>query len=238
MRKVIVSGGSRGIGAETVRHFSSLGDKVAFIYKSSEERARSLCEETGAYSVQADVSDAPQACGAINKAAEYLGGMDVLVINAGISHIAQICDTTDEDWMRIVNTNLSSAFYLAREASKIMVQNHYGRIITVGSIWGKCGSSCESAYSASKAGLRGLTMSLAKELAPSGITANCVEPGLIDTEMNRCFESSVIKELCDEIPAGRMGKAQEVASLIAFLASDEAAYINGQCIGIDGAWGI
>lgn len=238
MRKIIVSGGSRGIGAEVVRRFSSLGDKVAFIYKSSEEKAKALCEQTGAYAVRADVSDPIEACEGIKNATELIGGIDVLIINAGISHIAQICDTTNEDWMRIVNTNLSSAFYLAREASEIMVKNHFGRIITVGSIWGKCGSSCESAYSASKAGIRGLTMSLAKELAPSGITANCVEPGLINTEMNSCFDSDVIKELCDEIPAGRMGRAEEVASLIAFLASDEAAYINGQCIGIDGAWGI
>lgn len=236
MRKVLITGGSRGIGAATVEKFSSLGDKVAFIYNNSTECANALSEKCGAYPVKADISSPEGVKSAINNAVEYLGGLDILVSNAGVSHIAQICDTDDDQWRRVVDTDLSGPYYLLREASKIMVKEHKGRIITVGSVWGKCGASCESAYSAAKAGLRGLTMALAKELGPSGITVNCVEPGIIRTDMNSCFDEDTLKAISDEIPVGRVGEPLEVASLIAFLSSDEAAYINGQCIAIDGGW--
>ncbi len=236
MRRVLISGGGRGIGAAAVEKFVSLGDKVAFIYRSDDASAKALCEKTGAYAVKADVSDLEGAEKAIIDTVEYLGGIDVLVSNAGVSFISQICDTTNDDLRRVIDTNLTAAFCLAREASKHMVREHYGRIINVGSVWGKCGASCEVAYSASKAGVRGLTMALAKELGPSGITVNCVEPGMIKTDMNKCFDEDTIKEITDEIPAGRLGEPEEVASLIAFLASDNASYINGQCIAIDGGW--
>lgn len=236
MSKVLISGGSRGIGAALVRQFASLGDDVAFIYRSDDESARKLSLETGSYYIKADISDSASAVSAFNTAVSLLDGLDILVCNAGISYVSQICDTGDVDWKKIIDTNLSQAFYLTREASRVMVRNHYGRIIVVGSVWGRCGASCEAAYSASKAGLRGLAMALAKELGPSGITVNCVEPGMIDTDMNKCFTEDDIKAVCDEIPAGRMGKPSEVADLIAFLASDKASYINGQCIAIDGGW--
>ncbi len=236
MRKVLITGGSRGIGAATVEKFASLGDKVAFVYKNSEERAEGLAERFGAYPIKADLSTAEGVRAAVNCALEYLGGLDVLVSNAGVAHIAQICDTDDEDWRRIVDTDLSGPYFLLREASRIMVREHKGRIITVGSVWGRCGASCESAYSAAKAGIRGLTMALAKELGPSGITVNCVEPGIIRTDMNSSFDDETMMSLCEEIPAGRIGEPSEVASLVAFLASDDASYINGQCIAIDGGW--
>ena len=236
MRRILISGGSRGIGAAAVEKFASMGDRVAFIYRKNDEAARELSAKAGAYAIKADVSDPEDVKEAVIEAIKYLGGIDVLVSNAGISHIAQICDTTDYDMRKVFDTNLSAAFCLAREVSKHMVREHYGRIINVGSVWGKCGASCEVAYSASKAGVRGLTMALAKELGPSGITVNCVEPGIINTDMNKCFDEATIKEISEEIPAGRLGEAEEVAALIAFLASDSAAYINGQCIAIDGGW--
>lgn len=236
MKKVLVSGGSRGIGAATVEKFCTLGDKVAFIYKNSDEAANEICDRFGATAIRADVSDPASAREAVEKAIDALSGLDVLVSNAGISHVAQICDVSDSEWRRIVDTNLSAAFYLTREASDFMVKQHSGRIITVGSVWGKCGASCEVAYSTTKAGIRGLTMSLAKELGPSNITVNCVEPGIIDTDMNRCFDGETLRSIAKEIPAGRIGMAMEVAELIAFLASDKASYINGQCIAIDGGW--
>lgn len=236
MRKILVTGGSRGIGAAAVEKFISLGDKVAFVYNSNARRALAVAEKTGAFPIRSDLSSPDGVRNGISSALEYLGGLDILVSNAGVSHIAQICDTDDDDWRRVVDTDLSGPYYLLREASKIMVKEHKGRIITVGSVWGKCGASCESAYSAAKAGLRGLTMALAKELGPSGITVNCVEPGIISTEMNSCLDEDTLKAIADEIPAGRLGTPSEVASLIAFLASDEAAYINGQCIAIDGGW--
>ncbi len=236
MKRALVSGGSRGIGAATVKKLSSLGYKIAFIYKTSDEAAEALAKDCSCLAIKADVSTPDGVSLAINKAVEYLGGIDVLVANAGVSHVAQICDTSDSDWNRIVNTNLYSEFALSREASKLMVKAHCGRIITVGSVWGKCGASCEVAYSASKAGIRGLTMALAKELGPSGITVNCVEPGIIDTDMNKCFSEEELSTITEEIPAGRLGDAGEVANLVAFLASEEAAYINGQCIAVDGGW--
>ena len=236
MRRVLVSGGSRGIGRAIVKKFTSLGHSVCFIYKTDDDSAKSLMNEVCCKAIKADVSDPNAVIEAVHKAVEYMGGIDILVSNAGISYIAQICDTSDDVWRSVIDTNLSSAFYLAREVSRLMVREQWGRIINIGSIWGRCGSSCEVAYSASKAGVRGLTTALAKELAPSGITVNCVEPGLIDTDMNKCFDEDTIKDICDEIPAGRMGNPSEVAELVAFLASDNAAYINGQCIGCDGGW--
>ena len=236
MKRVLVSGGSRGIGKAIVKKFVALGYSVCFIYKSNDDRAYELTKEVSCKAIKADISDPEKAKWAVDKAIEYMGGIDILVSNAGISYIAQVCDTTDLNWRNIVDTNLSSAFYLAREVSRLMVRSQWGRIINIGSVWGRCGSSCEVAYSASKAGVRGLTMSLAKELAPSGITVNCVEPGLIDTDMNKCFDEETLNEICDEIPAGRMGKPSEVAELVSFLASDNAGYINGQCIGCDGGW--
>lgn len=236
MKRVLVSGGSRGIGAETVKRFCSMGYSVAFIYQNSDEAAKSLEKEYGAFPIKADMSDENSVVSAVSKAAKYLGDIDILVSNAGVSFVGQICDTNGENWRRVVDTNLSGAFYLTREVSKYMVRQHYGRIITVGSVWGKCGASCEVAYSASKSGIRGLTMALAKELGPSGITVNCVEPGIIDTDMNKCFSDQEITDVVSEIPAGRIGKTSDVSSLIVFLSSDGASYINGQCIAVDGGW--
>ena len=138
----------------------------------------------------------------------------------------------------MIDTNLSGAFYVARNASKYMIDNKFGRIINVGSMWGKTGAACEVHYSAAKAGLRGMTMALAKELGPSGITVNCVEPGVIDTEMNAALDESTRKELSDSTPICRIGKAKEVADVVCFLASEGASFITGQIIGVDGGFAI
>jgi 3-oxoacyl-[acyl-carrier protein] reductase len=136
----------------------------------------------------------------------------------------------------MLDTNLTSAFTLSREAAKFMVSQKSGKIINVGSVWGRMGASCEVHYSASKAGLRGLTQALAKELGPSGITVNCVEPGVIDTDMNSMLDKEAMKELADATPLCRIGKAEEVAAVIGFLASDEASFITGTCIPVDGGF--
>ena len=162
----------------------------------------------------------------------------MLVNNAGISQIKLFSDITDEDWRKMIDTNLSGAFYTSREASRVMVSQHSGRIINIGSMWGKVGASCEVHYSASKAGLRGLTMALAKELGPSGITVNCIEPGVIDTEMNAALDEATHQELRESTPLCRIGKAEEVAAVVRFLASEEASFITGQILGVDGGFAI
>ena len=236
--KVLITGGSRGIGEACVRAFCRQGDRVAFLYHTNHERAKALANETGAIAIVADVSNAASATAATKEAIEKLGGIDVLVNNAGISQIKLFSDITDEDWRRMIDTNLSGAFYTCREASKTMVAQHFGRIINIGSMWGKTGASCEVHYSASKAGLRGLTMALAKELGPSGITVNCVEPGVIDTEMNATLDDATRQELCEGTPLCRIGSTQEVAAVVCFLASKGASFITGQMLGVDGGFAI
>ena len=236
--KILITGGSRGIGKACVERFTKDGHQVAFIYRSSYESAHALSENTGAISVCADVSNAQDAKAAVDDVISALGGIDVLINNAGISQIKLFTDITDEDWDRMIGTNLSGSFYVTRAAVKYMISQKSGKIINVGSMWGKTGASCEVHYSASKAGLRGLTMALAKELGPSGITVNAIEPGVIVTEMYACLDEDTIKELSEETPLCRIGTPEDVANLAYFLASDEASFITGQIIGVDGGFAI
>lgn len=236
--KVLITGGSRGIGAACIRAFCQRGDSVAFLYHTNHERARALSEETGAIAIAADVSDANLATAATQEAIARLGGIDVLVNNAGISQIMLFGDIGDQDWRKMIDTNLSGAFYVTREAAKTMIAQHSGCIVNIGSMWGKVGASCEVHYSAAKAGLRGMTMALAKELGPSNITVNCIEPGVIDTEMNASLDDATRKELCDSTPLCRIGSAEEVASAVCFFASSAASFITGQIFGVDGGFAI
>ena len=235
MRRVLISGGSRGIGRAIVEAFAANGDRVAFIYRTRDGEAAKIAETFGAVAIKADISDPVEARRAITEAEAVLGGsIDVLVNNAAISWIGQMQDMSDEEWRRVLDTNLSGAFYLSRGVVSSMVRSHYGRIVNIGSMWGKVGASCEVAYSAAKAGLRGLTMAMAKEFGPSGITVNCVEPGFIATEMNAAIDEESRQALCEETPLGRMGTPEEVAAAVVFLASDAAGFITGQVMGVDG----
>lgn len=232
--KILITGGSRGIGRACVEKFTTNGHDVVFFYKDNTLAADEVVRSTGAKAIQCDVCDSD----AVKRALADIGNVDVLVNNAGVSSFSLFDEISDNEWQRVIDTNLTGAFNVTREAVKYMINNKWGRVVNIGSMWGKVGASCEVHYSASKAGLRGMTMALAKELGPSGITVNCVEPGVIDTEMNAHLNEDDISTLCTDTPIGRIGSANEVASLVYFLSSDDAAFITGQTIGIDGGYAI
>lgn len=231
-RTALVTGGSRGIGADCARALASNGDYVIINYLRSESKARALAEELGGMAAQADVSDTEQ----VKNMFKTMAGVDVLVCNAGISLVKLFTDTTEMEWRELINVNLGGVINCCQAAIPHMVREKYGRIIIMSSVWGAVGASCESVYSASKAALIGLTKSLAKELGPSGITVNCVAPGVIDTDMNASLTEESREELIGATPLGFIGAGRDVAALVKFLASDEARYITGQVIGVDGGF--
>lgn len=235
MNKVVfITGGSRGIGACAVKMFSLAGYRVAFTYLKSESEALSLAKEVGALAIKADVANSAQMKDAIELATKELGHIDILINNAGISEFSLFTDITDEMWHKMLETNLSSAFYSSRAVLPQMISRKSGCIINVSSMWGQVGASCEVHYSASKAGLIGLTRALAKEVAPSGIRVNCVAPGAIDTDMNASLSAEAIDAIKDETPLGRLGTPEEIVNILLFLAGDESSFITGQVIGANG----
>ncbi len=235
---VLITGGSRGIGAEMVKAFSAQGYRVAFIYLNSDEQAKELSKEHDAYAIKADVSDINQIKHAVQSAIDYLNGIDVLINNAGIAQSKLFCDISEFDFQNMLNVNLNGVFYTTQAVLPHMISKKRGRIINIASVWGVCGASMETHYSASKAAVIGFTKALAKEVAPCQITVNCIAPGVIDTDMNACYSESDIESLCEQIPLGRMGSVRDVAELALFLASKNAAYITGQVIGVDGGFAV
>lgn len=237
MRTVLITGGSRGIGAQAVKAFCAAGYRAAFFYHASPEAAQALAAETGASAICCDVSDSACVQAACAEALGLLSHIDVLVNNAGIAQQKLFTDITDADWKRMLDVNLSGAFYVSRALLPGMISRRHGRILNVGSIWGQVGASCEVHYSAAKAGLIGLTKALAKEVAPSGITVNCVCPGVIETDMLSSFTPEDLALLAEETPAGRLGTPEDVAYALLWLADEKAGFITGQIVGVNGGFG-
>ena len=240
-KTILVTGASRGIGAEIARTFAKNGYNVAFCYNRSDEKAKDLkveLEKYGAkvYMKKLDVSDVLNIKPFVENVIKEFNRIDVLVNNAGIAKSSLLIDMSDDEIVSILNTNLTASIVFSKEVSKYMLSGDAGRIINISSIWGVSGACMETVYSASKAGLIGFTQGLSKELGSSGITVNAIAPGLIDTDMNKGYTKEELQDVISQIPCGRIGRPEDVANLALFLASDNASYITGQCIAVDGGF--
>ena len=239
IRTAVVTGGSRGIGRAVCLALAKQGCNVVVNYCHGEAAAAetaALCKEQGveAVTVQADVSTAEGCKKLFEEAVNAFGRVDILVNNAGITRDNLILRLSEEDFDTVLNANLKGAFLCCKEAARRMVRQRYGRIVNLSSVVGLRGNAGQTNYSASKAGLIGLTKALAKEEGPSGITVNCVAPGVIDTDMMAAFTAEDKAALAEETPVGRLGSADEVAQLLVFLAGEGAGYITGQVFGVNG----
>ena len=238
-RHVLITGGSRGIGAETVRVFARAGDFVSFFYKKNADAAEALihCLSGQGFRVEGlavDVTDERAIRSAVSRQSERFGKVDVVISNAGITSQGLITDETEENFRKMMDTHVTSLFFLTQAILPDMIRRKYGKILAVSSIWGMTGASCEVSYSAAKAAVIGYVKALAKEVGPSGISVNCVAPGVIQTDMLQDLSREEKEALEGETPIGRLGVPEDVANLLFFLASDQASFITGQTISPNG----
>lgn len=242
-KSAVITGGVRGIGRAVAEEFCRQGADVLLCYRSNEEAAKKTAEELKQYGtrvelIKGDVSDPNHAEEAVGKAKELFGKIDILVNNAGITKDKLLIKMTPADFDEVVRANLNGSFYFLQAAAAVMIRQRNGRIINMSSIVGVRGSAGQINYSASKAGLIGMTLSAAKELGRRGITVNAVAPGFIETDMTDVLTEDQKKGMLEVISLGRAGKVSDVANAVTFLASDKAAYITGQIIGVDGGMSI
>ena len=241
MKTVIVTGGSRGIGAAIVVELAKNNYNVVLNYNNSEEKAKKIQKELKEQGInieifKADVSKREDVKKLVKFTIEKYNNIDILINNAGIDQIKPFMDITNEDWNKIIQTNLNSVFYCSQEVLKNMIHNKKGCIINISSIWGITGASCEVAYSVSKAGIDGMTKALAKEMGLSNIRVNSIAPGIVDTDMNKELSFEELQELKNEIPLGRVAAPEEIVKSVKWLIDDE--YVTGQIISVNGGWNI
>ena len=230
MKTVLITGGSRGIGAAAVRQFAALGHRVFFLYEKNHEAAREVAAQTGATAICCDVADGA----AVGKAFAQVGDVDILVCNAGIMHFNLMSMTEESVWDRLFDVNVKGIYHCVNAAMPGFLKKQSGCVITVSSMWGQVGASCEAAYSATKGAVIALTKALAKELGPSGIRVNCVAPGVILTDMCAHVEPEILREMADETPTGRNGTPEDVAQAMVYLAGAE--FVTGQVIPVNGGY--
>lgn len=238
-KTVLITGASRGIGSACAVLFGQKGFNVAVnclhSVNSAEKTADKIVKSGGDADVfKADVSNYEQVEGMVKSINEKFGKVDVLINNAGIAQQKLFTDITEKEWSQMINVNLSGVFNCCHAVLPQMIKNHSGRIINISSMWGEVGGSCEVHYSAAKAGVIGLTKALAKEVAPSGITVNCISPGVILTDMMKDFDEETLNSLKEETPVNRLGSPADIAAAAFFLAGDEASFITGQVLGVNG----
>lgn len=230
MGNVVITGGSRGIGAATVELFAARGDRVTFLYEKNHTAAKAVADKTGAAAICCDVADGE----AVNRAFAQIGDADILVCNAGTMYFGLLSQMAETDWNRLFAVNVGGIYHCVNAAMPSFLKTHRGSIVTVASMWGQVGASCEAAYSATKGAVIALTKALAKELGPSGIRVNCVAPGVILTDMCANVPPDILAGMAEETPLGRNGMPMDVAKAIAYLA--DAEFVTGQVLGVSGGY--
>ena len=230
MKTVVITGGSRGIGAAAVELFAGKGDRVYFLYEKNHEAAQNVAKKTGATALCCDVADS----GAVKQAFAAIGDVDILICNAGICHSGLMSSLPEEAWDRLFAVNVKGIYNCVNAAMPAFLAKHAGSVVTVSSMWGQVGASCEAAYSATKGAVIALTQALAKELGPSGIRVNCVAPGVILTDMCAGIDPEILEEMAGEAPVGRNGTPMDVAKAMEYLA--DAEFVTGQVLPVNGGY--
>ncbi len=230
MKTVLITGGSRGIGAAAVEAFARRGDRVFFLYEKEHAKAQAVAEKTGATAICCDVADGA----AVSAAYEKIGDVDILVCNAGIGGVGLMSQTSEDQWDRLFDVNVKGVYHCINGAMPGFLRKHRGCIITVSSMWGQVGASCEVAYSATKGAVIAMTKALAKELGPSGIRVNCVAPGVVLTDMCNGVEPAILEEMAQETPVGRNGVGADIAQAMEYLA--DAEFVTGQVLPVNGGY--